>query len=178
MNREDIVRVLEESWKEVPTALERGLLNSERALQAFLYSRILMQRNFDGRIAIEPAWKTRFGEFIPDMVLWSSPSQIDAIVELKFVPAGYPVWQGDLEKLQLLQNELVLSDPQLNFPIFDTGINGYRQTAIHLKTIFVFAVVGKADSEAVDKFDVLGRVKSASFQDSFVHLPAKFPIAV
>ena len=131
LERLELERIIQESWDKVADALSDGILNSERALQSFLYAKILSHEAFVGRIAVEPHWQSKFGECLPDLVIWSSPSRIDAIIELKFVPGGYPVWEGDVRKLQNLSTQLCVG-----YPIFDVASQTDANCAIHDQTIF------------------------------------------
>ena len=87
------------SWTQVQQAYNGGFVVSERGLQAVLHG--ALQANLPGvHIAVEPTWTMAGGGILwPDLVLVEG-GEITDIFELKFGLEHYPVWQGDIAKLQ------------------------------------------------------------------------------
>src|SRR5690606_20983635 len=97
-------------WQKVKTDYNSGKICSERHLQAVIYHRLIsdddFKRNFD--ISIEP---TITGEsdclktiglsgIIPDMIITKKDEkEITAIVEVKYVPHHFILFQKDIGNL-------------------------------------------------------------------------------
>ncbi|CAM5576832.1 hypothetical protein RLIN73S_01685 [Rhodanobacter lindaniclasticus] len=88
----------------------------------------------------------RQGPFVPDIVVLKEHAVV-AIVELKFVPHGYPVYELDLRKLT------VLAGNQQSFQLRLEPTSGAFTPDTFLvsaECVLVFAAIGKHDAAAVD----------------------------
>lgn len=131
---------------------EQGVLNSERAVQVCLVG-ALMNAAPNLVVLIEPTLypETKEArEMVPDLWIGQRGSgKALAVIELKFVPFHLPKWERDLQKLMhLLMGSLYACkiDPKTGQDRDD----GEGQIAACNDTLGVFAVVGQADSAAVD----------------------------
>lgn len=149
---------LQNMWNQhIRQDYDMGLLNSERCLQASFYRALRIELP-EHIIFVEPLLElksTNIGRnFVPDIIVCNE-NKIEAILELKFVPHGYPNYKKDLAKLFTLstlpgQNEFFISlDP-------DSGKFSNGKYTFSENPIFVFAVIGQHDAEAVDRTAILG----------------------
>jgi len=93
----------------------------------------------------------RHGCFVPDLVVLEGHT-VAAIVELKFVPHGYPVYELDLRKLS------VLAECQQGFQLrLDPRSGNFTEDTYHISAncILAFAAIGKHDAAAVDSVSLV-----------------------
>ncbi|MGC1511831.1 MAG: hypothetical protein WA797_02810 [Acidimicrobiales bacterium] len=106
----------------------------------------------------------RHGCFVPGIVVLREDVVV-AIVELKFVPHGYPVYELDLRKLA------VLAEYQQSFPLLlDPHSGKFTPQAFHISAdcILAFAAIGRHDAAAVDSIGL--RDAMGQFDNRFVLL--------
>ena len=162
----NIPQALDDSWQEAVTAYQNGEINSECTLQSIVFAR-LRAHAFDEIVFCEPLIDCgRDGCLIPDIVITRAQSVI-AIVELKFVPHGYPVYELDLRKLSILakcEDAFTLRlEPT-------TGCFSVEMFTINPECILAFAAIGRKDAVAVDAY--LLRQKMHEFGHRFMPLVA------
>jgi len=155
---------IQEAWSTVCDAYARGLVNSECTMHSLIYGE-LRSRLPDHLILCEPQINVeRHGCFVPDIIVVKSRTVV-AIVELKFVPHHYPVYELDLRKLVLLaaceQDFPLLLDPK-------TGKFTPDLFRVGPDCLLVFAAIGKHDAAAVDLPTLVTAM--AQFGDRFVPL--------
>lgn len=147
----DLVRQgLLAAWSKVCADYEAGGVNSERTLQACLFRRL--HDELPGlTILCEPLIHVEgFGLAVPDLLVVADVRVI-AVVELKFVPHAYPVFEEDIAKLAAFGSH------QGEFPVSidpDTGEFRKPHLSFAPDCLLVFAVVARHDAKAVDA-DVL-----------------------
>lgn len=150
---------LQKAWNlHVSQDYQHGLLNSERCLQAALYRALRIELP-ENTIFVEPLLElngTDAGRnFVPDIVVCSG-NQIEAILELKFVPHSYPNFQNDLAKF------LALSTVAAHAAVFIAldPITGKfsRKFTFSESPRFIFAAVGQHDAVAVDHAAIAERL--------------------
>lgn len=141
---------------DVKERYEKGVLNSERALQACIVG-ALVKGAPDLVVLVEPTLYTEAGskagrEMIPDLWIGDRDSRSAlAVVELKFVPFHYPKWEYDIKKLVKILGEPYYAStivPATGTDDHDVRIR-VRNEPGH-ETLGVFAAIGKEDAEAVD----------------------------
>jgi len=141
-------------WDVVKDDYLAGLINSERCLQAALYRGLRMKMPENFRIFVEPRLPIHDnGAIIPDIIICSD-SKIVAVVEIKYVPHSYPRFEDDLKKF----NRLADFSSSDTFDIAIDPITGkFDNIRYHLNTdsIFVFAVVGDSEAQAVWRSEVI-----------------------
>lgn len=142
----NIYIALRESWSAVVDAYREGHINSECTLQSLMYAE-LRERLSDHVILCEPRISVESREcFVPDIVVLRRHT-VAAIVEIKFVPHSYPVYEDDLDKLKFL------AEHQKNFPLLlDPHSGKFRPEYFRISAdcILAFAVIGRHDAAAVD----------------------------
>lgn len=122
----------------------------ERHLQAVLYHHLRKTFPHLG-IWIEPVFKVNGSEVKPDLLL-TSQKEVVAIIELKFNPWQYIVYQDDLNKLMRLQDHdepIALSCQPISYaarPLIEHRV----MFQISNKCLMVFASVGRDGSAAFD----------------------------
>ncbi len=120
--------------------------NSERALQAVLVHHLKGAPPwFD--VLCEPSIDLGDGTAIPDIVLIDRHETVVAVIELKFVPHAYPVFEDDLRKLRRFAGF------KGEFPLTlepSTGRFSERRYRFGPECLLVFAAIGQCDSKAVD----------------------------
>ena len=137
---------IRDAWSTACDAYQHGLINSECTLHSLIYAE-LRSRLPDHLILCEPQINVeRHGCFVPDIIVLKDRAVV-AIVELKFVPHYYPVYELDLRKLAVLaaydQGFPLLLDPKsgkFTPDFFSVGPD----------CILVFAAIGQHDAAAVD----------------------------
>jgi hypothetical protein len=150
----DTSAALNQAWSRAVDAYRKGRINSERTLQAHLYSS-LQEIDPGAVVFCEPQLVIEsFGTVVPDMVLVRD-HQVEAVLELKFVPHHFPLFEGDLAKLKRYAEH--------NRPFnlcLDPGSGRYSQRAYTFAAScqFVFAVIGRPDSLATDEDHLRGHV--------------------
>ena len=85
------------------------------------------------------------GLTLPDLLVVADV-QVVAVIELKFVPHGYPVFEEDIAKLAAFGSH------EGEFPIFiDPGTGKFKKPDLSFAPdcLLVFAVVGRQDAKAV-----------------------------
>lgn len=139
--------IFESAWGSATIAFASGRVGNERTLQAFMF-KSLAESLPAACILCEPrmALDGR-GYASPDIVVIED-KQITAIVELKFKPDGYPVFESDLDKLNGYRGAAktwnLLRNPE-------TGKFGDPPLSIARNCLFVFGVIGKHDAWAVNE---------------------------
>lgn len=156
---------LQEAWSTACDAYERGLINSECTLHSLMYAE-LRSRLPDRITLCEPQITVeRHGCFVPDIVIVKE-RVVEAIIELKFVPHHYPVYELDLRKLA------VLAVYEQSFPLLlDPKSGDFTQDSFRVSPdcLLVFAAIGQHDAAAVDASGLTAAM--AQFGDRF------FPLA-
>jgi len=102
--------LISNAWNNAISAYEKADINSERTLQASIYASLLTQLPEGHRVLCEPSIDVlSHGRFIPDIVVLSQ-NQIEAVIELKFVPHHYPTTEDfwKLKQYSLTANEFPL----------------------------------------------------------------------
>lgn len=136
---------LRESWSAAVDAYQKGHINSERTLQSLMYAK-LRERLSEHVILCEPWISVESDNCVPDIVVLRGHT-VAAIVEIKFVPHGYPVYGDDLGKLK------VLAEYQKSFQLLldpNSGKFKPEYFCISADCILAFAVIGRHDAAAVD----------------------------
>ena len=125
-------------------------INSERSLQASLWSYLYNHLPNNRRLFIEPSFslklKGKTKNLYPDIVVCNS-KEIIAVIEIKYLPRGKPKYEKDIETLSLLsQHRDKLSISNFRY----RGIEADAKEYILSKNIlFVWAGIHK--SEVVEK---------------------------
>jgi hypothetical protein len=139
--------LISKAWDEAVTAYLNSHVNSERTLQASIYASLLRQLPEGHRVLCEPCIDLQGqGRFIPDMVVLSQ-NQIEAAIELKFVPHHYPTME-DFEKLK--KYSLAADE----FPLLLSPTTGrYDDTKFKFSPdcLLAFAVIGQHNAIALDR---------------------------
>jgi hypothetical protein len=151
---EKFAQVFRDIWiEDVKSRYDRGVLNSERALQACIVGG-LVKKAPDLVVLVEPTLypEAKAGrEMIPDLWIGERDSgRALAVIELKYVPFAYPEWKSDLEKLVKILREPYHAwtiDPATGK---DDGVRIAVCDEIGHETLGLLAAVGKEDAEAVD----------------------------
>jgi len=133
------------AWSGVETVFQEGFCISERGLQSALAS-TLKDQFPEKKVVIEPVWKIRRKQYVPDIVLVED-MKISDIFELKFVPHSYAKFERDIEKLVSYSK---CSDER--FPVrLDTCTGEWKDDAASLRADckFHFVAVAQADAAAV-----------------------------
>lgn len=158
--------LLNNAWNETVEDYKASRINSERTLQAALYSRLRTRLPTSTQVLCEPVISFELrGNLIPDMVI-AEGGDVIAIIELKFVPHHRPMWRGDLEKLRWY-GEAKEAHFQL---VLDPGTGVYTEDRFRFteNCLLVFGVVGRHDAEALDQ-EILF-VDAKGLEDRFVPL--------
>jgi hypothetical protein len=139
---------------DVKERYEKGVLNSERALQACIVG-ALVKGAPDLVVLVEPTLYSAAGsgrKMIPD--LWIGDRDTGralAVIELKYIFKKYPEWMRDIEKLaKVFDGEY---HARTIVPATGREVGGVKIAVcneIDHETLAVFAVVGKDDAEAMD----------------------------
>lgn len=143
----DYRKAITAAWERAMQIYDQGKVNTECTLHSFLYAKLLDELP-DCTVLCEPQLNlNRHGIFIPDIVVLKD-NQIVMVVEIKFVPEGYPVFEMDIAKLQTIGlNEEGAGHKLLLNP--KTGILLESSASISSECILCFAVVGRSDARAV-----------------------------
>lgn len=143
----DYRKAISAAWERAMRLYEQGKVNSECTLHSFLYAKLLEELP-DCTILCEPQLNlNRHGIFIPDIVVLKD-DQIVMVVEIKFVPGGYPVFEMDIAKLQTIglneegSGHRLLLDPEKGKLLKSTA-------SFSDECILCFAVIGRSDARAV-----------------------------
>lgn len=135
-------------WKKVHEAYKTGYCIYERGLQALLYKEL--STKFPRKHAvIEPHWD----DVVPDVVIVSK-DEITDIFEIKFVPAGYPKYQKDIEKLEKYGKYKGKVKCKWKNPYEDDLESLQISTNCNLH----FVVVGRDDSPAVKPENISNQI--------------------
>lgn len=145
----DLQGVLNKAWHHAMDRYSSGKVNSERTLHAILYSQLVAALP-DCTVLCEPQLHiAQHGVFVPDVVVINDQNQIVVVLEIKFVPHAYPVFEADIAKLRAI----ALDGERSSFDLLlqpKTGKFMDVKTTISPECLFVFAVVGRWDAKAVD----------------------------
>ena len=168
----DLRKAITAAWERAMLLYEQGKVNSECTLHSFLYAK-LMDELPDCTVLCEPQLNlNRHGTFIPDIVVLKD-NQIVMVVEVKFVPGGYPVFEMDIAKLQTIGlNEEGLGHKLLLDPATGALLDG--TVSISSECILCFAVVGRSDARAVCREDLRGALSAGGRS----HLLSRFLLLV
>ena len=164
-----MISYLERAWDAVGKSYMASRINSERTMQAVLYSQLSTILPDDAYVLCEPTINLAdYGEVIPDLLILAGGT-VTAAIELKFVPHHYPLYKGDLEKLK------AYGTSRSEFPILvEAGTGQFSSTRFRFaeNCILVFAAIGQHDSEAMDKSYL--RKQMGDLASRF--LPLTFPV--
>ena len=156
---------LHQAWGEASRLYQLARVNSERTLQAILYSQLVAILPPKARVLCEPTIKVPDSDaVIPDLVVVMN-NAITAVVEIKFVPHGYPIYKKDINKLRTYgctksAFQLIL-EPH-------TGKYLNKYFTFSKDCLLVFAVIARHDSAAVDEKALNEQMRR--FADRFVLL--------
>lgn len=101
------------------------------------------------------------GVIVPDIVVLGA--EIAVVAELKFVPHGYPVFEGDIAKFRALVGE---ETPARCWPIDPfSGRHGGEPLSITPRTRFAFFAVGQSQARAIDAEDVRASAHPAGLRE-------------
>lgn len=146
MGDHPVREALQAAWKQVRADYDVGRVNSERTLQACLFRR-LHDKLPGCTIFCEPHVRTeKLGLAVPDLLVVAE-AQVVVVIELKFVPHAYPVFEEDIAKLAAFGSH------QGEFPIIiDPGTGKFKKPSFSFAPdcLLVFAVIGHHDAKAVD----------------------------
>ena len=146
---QDLPRVLKKAWHHAMDRYSSGKVNSERTLHAILYSQLVAALP-DCTVLCEPQLPiAQHVVFVPDVVVINDQNQIVVVLEIKFVPHGYPVFEADIAKLRAiaLDGQRTAYDLMLQAAV---GMFADDKTTINPECLFVFAAVGRSDAKAID----------------------------
>lgn len=164
MNPELLREKLRVAWEEVGDDYRKKLLNSERCLQANLYGHLRGHLCEATDILVEPVIDlTVMGQtkkIIPDLVV-NQGGQVAVVLEIKFMPHSYAVFEDDLKKFALLAGHQPENIPMRIEP--SSGQWADAQPSIDDETLYIFAVVTSHDSAALDA------AKLASLMGEYSH---------
>ena len=86
---------LHQAWGEASRLYQLARVNSERTLQAILYSQLVAILPPEACVLCEPTIKIRdSGAVKPDLVVVMN-NAVTAVVEIKFVPHDFPIYEND-----------------------------------------------------------------------------------
>ncbi len=164
----NLKQLIQEAWGSSVADYHQGLINSECTLQSAFYGE-LRRRGPNLIILCEPQLLVDgHGCCAPDLIVVSSGS-IAAIVEIKFVPHGYPAYEIDLKKLKVIaecgQRFQIMLDPKSGQFLAD-------RFGISPSCVLVFAAIAKHDAVAVDA----GKLRQAMAASRFDFLPLTGPV--
>ena len=154
----DIANAIAAAWHDVESAYSKGYLVNE-SMMAFVIWKALtskmpdVQITYDARILADQ-------RFRPDLVVWRDGDEpcVLFVGELKFVPDGYPVYEGDIAKLDSIR-ECEALDVLTRCPA--TGQLTERRIPCAEDFSFGFFVVGRGDAVAVDFDAVIAGINPA-----------------
>lgn len=142
-----ISSIFSHAWSEATDLYQSGQINSECTLQAFMYT-FVRARVSPHIVLCEPRFPIQGTRgFFPDLVVISE-SHVEAIAEFKFVPHNYPVYETDIEKMQMLSS---LDEPISIVLDPATGKFSSKQHKVAENCALIFGVFGKHDAAACDE---------------------------
>lgn len=162
---------LKDVWTRVEKEYGKGVINSERCMQAVMYHELKVALP-ESLIYVEPTMRLVRHDgrtYKPDLVVCSQ-GKIDIILELKFKPGGYSEYKGDIEKFRKFGDLEICQSFDLIRPYMTASHFG--EYAIDATTHFAYAVIAKFDSEAVDTGDVIADM-AETLRSRFTHLYCK-----
>jgi hypothetical protein len=139
--------VLNAAWAKAMLQYDQGKVNSECTLHSYLYSQLLLALP-ECIILCEPQLNIpRYGVFVPDIVVLKE-DQIVVVMEIKFVPQGYPVFELDIAKMQTIGIDEDGADHHL---LLDPATGKFltKKSRISKACLLCFAVIGRSDAKAV-----------------------------
>ncbi len=100
MEKSELLKCITKAWKDCVEDYKLHRINSERSLQASLWSKLVTELSLDKYpIFIEPGLKIKGkGKVFPDIVVCDDKSVI-GIIELKYQPRALPGWEKDIDTL-------------------------------------------------------------------------------
>ncbi len=145
---EKLRRALSRLWvKEIQLLYNNGLICSEAHLQAELYAslrkKLTAKNNFHVWVeAVIP----QVDQLKTD-ILVTHEQNIIGVIELKYIPHGFPRYENNFQKFEKLQHQKMLRlNLKLN-PI--TGLDDYRfHFSFDENCLFVFAAIARYNSDA------------------------------
>lgn len=144
---EAVRSAIAEAWQKSCEEYGTGYVNSECTMQAIIFAELRSNLS-NYRVMCEPRFVgSDLSCYVPDIVVLNDEC-IVAIMELKFVPHGYPQYQRDLEKLGTLVNWA--GDLKLRTNA-ETGKFSEFKFRVSEDAVPVFCVIGKYDANAIDK---------------------------
>ncbi len=171
MGDHPVREALQAAWKQVRADYDVGRVNSERILQSCLFRRL--HDELPGyTIFCEPLIRTeKLGLTVPDMLVVADV-QVVAVVELKFVPHAYPVFEEDIAKLASFGSQ------KGEFPVFIDPVTGkFKKPDLSCAAdcLLVFAVIGRHDAKAVDAEFLWSKIVDECASSRFVPLVHAVP---
>ncbi len=155
-------------WQhDVASDYASGMITTERALQAVLYSHI-RRHCPELQIYVEPGmlyYENGVPSAKPDLVLCSK-EKIILVAEIKFVPHYYPPYKEDITKLKRFFSEGANIGHKLQIDP-RTGTFTGKPYAISSKTKYAFFVVGRNDSEGVHRDSIQRLLQPSDFEKKF-----------
>lgn len=163
--------IFEKAWSVCVEEYRQGHVNSECTLQALLFAELRNELRIhapDDRVLCEPRLESeKYGTTCPDIVV-ISPYGISAIAELKFEPHYHPKYKGDIAKLADYAK-----DEKLHEILLDpaTGKFSDKRHGFANDCLFVFGVIGRHNSEAIDEETLLTRFDREVDRNGIQFLP-------
>ena len=161
---------LHQAWGEATRLYQLARVNSERTLQAILYSQLVAILPAETCVLCEPTIKIpELG--IPDLVVVSN-KEVTAVIEIKFVPHFLVPYEKDIAKLKKYGS----MSTEANFPLIlqpRTGKYSDEHFTFSGNCLLVFAVIARQDSKAVDEGILNEGMRP--FADRFV--PLVYPVS-
>ncbi|MDP2407302.1 MAG: hypothetical protein U1D36_19425 [Hydrogenophaga sp.] len=137
-----------DSWASAVQLYEKGVVNNECTLQAFLFGEVRSRLNAY-TVICEPAMPGFGKQDKPDLVILQG-SEVICVIEIKI--KKHPVFEKDLEKMRRF---LSVSAPfEINFDPVKTGRWGDLICSVCPYCLAAFMVVGRDDAQAVYEHDV------------------------
>lgn len=152
-----------DAWDVCKSEYEKGRIPTERTLQAVLFCRLA--GNGEEIVVCEPLLVIEGrGKYCPDLIAIRR-SEVIAVCEIKFLPHHFPVYENDLDKI-----EAYAASTSSYSLLIDPASGKFTDTKYRVSKdcLYVFAVMGRHDSEAVCADKVKNRM--AHFGDDFLHL--------
>ena len=157
------IQSMESIWTEVCGDYIIGSINSEHCLQASLYHH-MRAGECRYKVLVEPLITISGDQYYPDLMLVRE-GQILAVFELKFVPHGYPVYESDITKFNVISGSGCQDGHKLSI-LPESG--NYDDIGYHFadETKYVFVVIGQHDSNAAYR-DVVTKKLKPELSDRF-----------
>jgi hypothetical protein len=158
-----LIQILKDIWQNrIKADYKSGLIHKERQLQAYFFKYISEELDEENKIWVEPDITINGLKYIPDLVVSDSDQvSIVAVLELKYVPQGFPKYENDLKKIESMSetNEHFFLDINHNTGIYDIN----KKYRISQDCIFCFCVIGKHDAAAVQRLAYSPTINKGNF---------------